>query len=282
MIFGNAAWGFRETPLEKQLQITRKMGLEHLELSIGGHHNDYVQLDAGDDMLKGARALFGKYRIKLISGSTGNDFTLASESDCLKELEKVKKAIDIAGKLGIIQVRIFAGFSPASEVTGKRWDRMISCLSKASGFASHLGLVVAIETHGGVEPKPEGVRHFFSTSSKPELLLKMMNVLPSSIKIVFDPANLGAVGLNEDDIIALYRKLKSRIAYMHLKDFRTVSGGLLAPCACGEGNLDWNKLMKDFSGFSGIGMIEYENTDDVEAGLKRSMEVLRKTVRGKG
>jgi sugar phosphate isomerase/epimerase len=275
MVYGNAAWGFRETSLEKQLQITREMGLEHLELSIGGHHNDYVQIDAGDDILKEVKALFEKNGIKLLTGSTGNDFTLESESGCLKELEKVEKVIGIAEKLGISQIRIFAGFSPASEVTGKRWARMISCLTEASEFASRLGVCVAVETHGGVESKPEGVRHFFSTSSKPELLLKMMNELPSCAKVVFDPGNLGSVGLDEDEIIAIYRKLKPRIAYMHLKDFRTVSGDLLAPCACGEGRLDWKKLMAGFAGFSGLGMIEYENTGDVQDGLKRSLEVLK-------
>jgi sugar phosphate isomerase/epimerase len=274
MIYGNAAWGFRETPLEKQLQITRGMGLEHLELGIGGHRNDYIQLDAGDEILQDARKLFNCYGIKLLCASTGNDFTLEPESECLKELKKVKSTMDIAGKLGISNVRIFAGFSPASDVTGKRWDRMISCLSESSVYASGLGMSAAIETHGGVESKAEGVRHFFSTSSEPELLLKMMNELPAGAKIVFDPGNLGAVGLDENQIISLYQKLNPRIAYMHLKDFRTVSGGLLVPCACGEGNLDWKKLMKDLSGFPGVGMIEYENTADIERGLRSSQEIL--------
>jgi sugar phosphate isomerase/epimerase len=278
MIFGNAAWGFRETPLEKQLRITKKMGLENLELSIGGHHNDYVRLDAGDEIIQEAKELFNRYGIKLLCGSASNDFTHESESECLQELKRVEKAIDIAGKLGIAHVRIFAGFSPATDVAGKRWDRMISCLSEASEHASSLGVSVAVETHGGVESGPGGVRHFHSTSSKPELLLKMMSGLPPEAKIVFDPANLGAVGMDEDEIISLYRKLKSKIAYMHLKDFKRSpsGGGLLIPCACGEGRLGWEKLMSAFSGFSGIGMIEYENTKDVQDGLNRSLAVLKR------
>ena len=278
MIFGNAAWGFRETPLEKQLQITAEMGLEHLELSIAGHRNDYVQIDAGDEILKGAKELFEKYGIKLCCGSASSDFTLEPESACLKELEKVKKVFDIAGKLGIANVRIFAGFSPAEKVTGKRWDTMMRCLTESVSHAAKLGMSAAIETHGGVESTPEGVRHFSSTSSKPELLLNMMAQLPAETKIVFDPANLGAVGLDENGIISLYLKLKSKIAYMHLKDFKDSpsGGGLLLPCACGEGRLDWEKLMKSFAEFPGIGMIEYENTGDVQEGLTRSLAVLSK------
>ena len=283
MIFGNAAWGFRETPLEKQLQITKEMGLEYLELGIGGHRNDYIQLDAGDEILEGARELFNRYGIKLLCASTGNDFTLASETECLNELKNIKGAIDIAGKLGIAHLRIFAGFSPAAEVTGKRWSTMRNCLCESSEYASGVGVSTAVETHGGVESEYGGVRHFYSTSSKPELLLNLMAQLPSEAKVVFDPANLGAVGLNGNEINALYRKLKPRIAYMHLKDFKPslTGGGLLSPCACGEGQLDWEKLMKEFSEYPGVGMIEYENTEDIRDGLKRSLEVLRKTDEGK-
>ncbi len=279
MIFGNAAWGFRETPLEKQLQITAKMGLDYLELGIAGHRNDYVQLDAGDEILRRVKELFAHYKIKLSYASASNDFTFESESVCLEELEKLKKAIDIAGKLAISNVRIFAGFSPAQEVIGKRWDTMIRCLTETVNHAIKLGVNVAVETHGGVEAKGAGVRHFHSTSSQPELLLKMIEQLPSETKIVFDPANLGAVGMNEDEIIALYRKLKRRIAYMHLKDFKDLPAGdgLLLPCACGEGNLNWKKLMEAFAEFSGLGVIEYENTEDIQEGLKRSLAFLSKS-----
>ena len=40
MIFGNASWGFRETPLENQLKATKEMGLELLELGIASAPDD--------------------------------------------------------------------------------------------------------------------------------------------------------------------------------------------------------------------------------------------------
>ena len=46
MNIGLAAWGFRETHLQKQLAITRSLELDLLELSIAGHRNDVLQLDA--------------------------------------------------------------------------------------------------------------------------------------------------------------------------------------------------------------------------------------------
>ena len=45
MKIGPAAWGFRETPLEKQLEITKNLGFSYLELGIAGHENDFLHPD---------------------------------------------------------------------------------------------------------------------------------------------------------------------------------------------------------------------------------------------
>ena len=47
MKFGNASWGFRETPLEEQLKITKGLGLEVLELGIANAPKD-LPLDTTD------------------------------------------------------------------------------------------------------------------------------------------------------------------------------------------------------------------------------------------
>lgn len=75
MQIGNAAWGLRETPLEKQLEITEKMGLDLLELSIAGYDKDFLQLSATDAQIHEVKRLFAKHRVKLECGATGDDFT---------------------------------------------------------------------------------------------------------------------------------------------------------------------------------------------------------------
>ena len=62
MKFGNAAWGFRETPLEQQLKITSDMGLRVLELGIENAPND---VKIGDDT-KAVKELYRKYGIELM------------------------------------------------------------------------------------------------------------------------------------------------------------------------------------------------------------------------
>lgn len=274
MQFGTAAWGFRETPLERQLEITRKLGLSVLELGIAGHDNDRLQVGASDADLAAVAALFRSHGVSLSCASTGNDFTHADETASLADLEKVKTVTTLAAKLGVRYLRIFAGFSPAEEVTGKRWDRMVSCLNEAVLHADALGVTLAVETHGGVKPVPGGIAHFHSTSTRPELLSRWLGEVSPHVRLLFDPANLGAVGMDEKAILALYQDLKPQISTFHLKDFKRVSATAIQPCACGEGQLDWGKLMPEFRAFEGAGFMEYEMTADIEAGLKRTLRAI--------
>jgi sugar phosphate isomerase/epimerase len=280
MKFGNASWGFRETPLERQFEITRNMKLEILELGIAGHANDYLQADATDDEIAKVKELFSKYGMKPLCASTGNDFTLPDEEACMQELDRVKQAVDIASLIRIKHIRIFAGFSPADKVTGKRWERQIECIKNAVDYAAPKNVVIAVETHGGVEGVSGGVKHYHSTSSKPDTLFKIIDEVGEGLGVVFDPANLGAVGLNNREIIEIYRKLEKRISYMHLKDFKIVESknpqaqSALLPCACGEGQLNWQLLLEAFSPFCGYGVLEYEQVEDIEEGLKRTLETL--------
>lgn len=273
MIIGNASWGFRETPLEKQLEITQNMGLDLLELGIGGHENDFLQLDASDQDIFKVKRLFRQYNVKLLCASTGNDFTSADENECIEAMENVKKAIDIAGRLGIEHLRIFAGFSPVEEVTGVRWDFMVKMLNEVLEYAQEHNVLPAIETHGGVEEYLDGIRHFNSTSTIK--LNEMLSELRYPVGLVFDPANLGAVGMNEAEIISLYQEFLPKISYFHLKDFALTPAGALKPCACGEGKLDWNIIWQAIKDSSCPGVIEYELTEDIEQGLKRTLQYLK-------
>ena len=61
MKFGNASWGFRETPLEEQLKITKSLGLEVLELGIANAPKD-LPLDTTDAELENVKSLYKKIR----------------------------------------------------------------------------------------------------------------------------------------------------------------------------------------------------------------------------
>ena len=266
MQLGNAAWGLRETPLEQQLAITAAMGLDLLELSIAGYDRDYLQLDADEKKIAEAANLFRKYNVRLDCACTGNDFT---GDDAPEQLARVKTVIDIASKLGVKLLRIFAGFRSDSEVAGPRFTRMLDCLRAAADYAAPRNVTLAVETHGGVMNNGDALIHFASATTRIDW---WDDILSTGVSINYDPANFAAVGAT--DPVAFYTRFKNRIKYVHLKDFRSVEGGVL-PAACGEGRLDWPKLMAALGDYDGPALIEYELPGDVEDGLRRSLAFLK-------
>ncbi len=273
MKFGNASWGFRETDLEKQLEITKEMGLCILELGIANAPMD-LPLDVSNQRLDEVKALYKKYGIELLTAATGNDFTNGSKDDVVK----VKKVIDICSYLGVKILRIFAGFSPVDEVVGDRWNNMIECLNKCADYADIKNVTLTVETHGGVNGFDDGVEHFNSTSSKPEVLYKMLSELKDTVMVNFDPANLNAVGVKNPEEV--YNKIKKKVAAVHLKDFAKLPSGHLKPASCGEGDINWKNVMNALKDFEGPLMFEYENVEDVKEGSVRCQKIINNIIKG--
>lgn len=267
MKFGNASWGFRETPLEEQLATTQSMGLKVLELGIANAPGD-IPLTVSDEELAEVKKLYDKYDIELCCAATGNDFSNGDKND----VEKIKRVIDICSILGVRYIRIFAGFSPVAEVVGDRWDNMIECITEVAEYAKDKGVYPVIETHGGVIAYDDGVEHFLSTSADEKTMYKMMNELPDNVKVNFDPANLWAVGNKHPENV--FNNLKDRVAVVHLKDFVPLPSGHIKPAACGESDMDWSAILESLADFDGPALFEYENVEDVEDGLKKCYDYI--------
>lgn len=268
--FGNAAWGFRNLELSEQLKITHSMGLHIHELGIANAPLD-LSLDADKNALDSVKALYQKYDIQLLCAATGNDFSCASDQDA----EKVKRVTDLCAYLGIRYLRIFAGFSAANEVCGARWDQMVCALNQCAEYAKERGVTLAVETHGGVNSFPGGeVEHFMSVTTDENMLARLKSELNPSITFLYDPANLYAVGEKHPNKI--YRLLENRVSYVHLKDFKTMPSGHKKPAACGESDMDWGEILCGLRNFKGVMLFEYEIPENLEAGLIKSYQYIKK------
>ena len=266
MQFGLAAWGLREESLESQLAMAQKLGVDLLEFSIANYSKD-LQLDASCEELDAVKKAFAEYGVRLECGCTGNDF---GGDDVDEQVAKVKKVIDIAAYLGIKYLRIFSSFCSDRFVIGDRFVKMCEALKTVNDYAKTKNITLCVETHGGVSGIGNDVIvHTHSPSTRIDYLQKM---LETGVSINFDPANLSAVGVTS--VIAFYELFKSSIPYVHLKDFRDVEGGVV-PSYCGNGRLDYKELMAVLKDFAGPVMIEYEPTEDVEDGMRKSLEFVR-------
>ena len=267
MRFGLAAWGLRETPLEKQLIMAKELGISLLELGIGAWKDDFLGADAAKEDIACVRELFCRHGITMECACLGNDFD-GDGADA--SLATSLKCIDIAGELGIKVFRIFAGFTPLAGLTPAMRQKELECLRTAAAKAASLGMVPAMETHGAVEPFADGVRHMASSSTHPETVAETLAAIPE-LALAFDPANLLAAGT---DPLAFYRRFSDRIKYVHLKDFVRLPGGGLKGAACGEGALPWQELLTALGKSDLPAMIEYEQPADVRDGFERSLRFI--------
>ncbi len=267
MKLGNAAWGLRQTPLEEQLRLTAAMGLELLELSIGNGADDPLQPDSDSRRIAEVRDAFAAYGVRCDCAATGNDFTC---DEAAAELAKVGHVIDVAAAAGCRYLRIFAGFASDASLDAVRRRRMLECLAAVQCRAAASGLVLTVETHGGVAVENGVHRYFASATTRCDF---WREILTTGVSINFDPANLAAVGIG--DPAGFFRRFRDRIACIHLKDFRDVPGGV-EPVACGEGRLDWDELLPVIRDFAGPVLFEYEPTEDIADGLRRSLAFVRR------
>ena len=270
MQYGLAAWGLRLTPLREQLAMTKRLGVRHLELGIAGFRNDLLQADSKNCDVETVRSLFLTSDLQPSCAATGNDFTQEKETDVWLSLKQTRAALQLADSLGIRYLRIFAGFAPVADVTGKRYDLLTECLKNVYEASKETQVLPVVETHGGVETLRDGtVRHFASISTEDETLEKLLNDIPD-MKLNFDPANLYVLG---KDVAEFYRRFREKIAYVHLKDFVRKGMGWI-PATCGEGNMDWPVLLAEMCSFEGPALLEYEIPDDAERGFADSLKFL--------
>ncbi len=270
MRFGLAAWGLRDTPEEKKFALAAELGVELLEISIAGYPKDFLQIDAGEKEIREEKRLAAEYGIQLSCACAGNDFT---GEDVEEQIRNVERVLKIASRLGVGQLRIFAGFASDSLMDADRTENMLSALRIVREKADGTGITLAVETHGGVICEKGVVRHYASAATRPDFWKRM---LETGVSILFDPANLCAAGaVDPADFFHCFRE---KIVGMHWKDFVGIPGGV-RPAACGEGMVDWPRLLEATRSFEGPVLIEYEPVEDVADGMRRSLAFLRENER---
>jgi sugar phosphate isomerase/epimerase len=228
MKIGTSLWGFRQLELPEVMAFCAECGITSIEAQAHAQAPKHFRLDMSDAELTLVRRLAAKLGITLHALALANDFTTTEAERMPGEIERVLAGLELARRLEITRVRIFAGWKKPADVDEAMILRMIDALSTVADRAADLGIRVGLENHGGITATSADVRRILDTVGRP------------SLGSLFDAVNF--VRCDEDALVSL-RALRSSIVYTHAKDLTPAK----AVCAVGQGTLPWAALVRELS-----------------------------------
>ena len=272
MKIGCGEWGFRQLPVPEHFRLAGKFGFRTLEFGIGGGQPGRLPAEPDVRDIANFRRLAERSGIDTPGCCLENDFTLTEAAAHAGMVATTLRQIETAHRCGARQVRLFAGFTPVANMTEAIWRRMIDAFAQADALCASLELSIAIETHGRITLIGEAAVHEHTVTTDPDFLGRLLRELPPRVGFNWDPGNLKAV--NPADRSCALPLLNGRINYCHLKDWRRSGQGWIA-CGIGDDDLDYAPLLRAVQ-YDGVFLIEYEPTHDLEDGIRRSLDYLRK------
>ena len=245
-----------------------------MEIGIGGPFPGRLPTRMSRKDVDSFIAMRGSYAIETPFCCLENDFTLPDASAHAANLEECLEQMRLAAGLRCEYVRLFAGFTPYQDMTEAIWGRMLSAFEQAERLASALGMAIAIETHGKIDMVDGCAVHTHTATTHRDGIRRLLEELPTRIGFNYDPGNIKAT--DKDDKRYALDLLDERINYCHLKDWIYKGPGFTA-AAPGDADLDYAALLPKIA-FKGVYLIEYEPTEDVVDGIRRSLEYLKRSL----
>jgi len=203
----------------------------------------------------------------------------------IEDADEMKAMIDntivwmrIATEIGAPVSRIFGGGLAKEKRTDPQarkavLPRIVDALAEVTKEAEQLGLILALENHGGLPCTGEEQVDVIRAIGSPNL------------KATIDVGNYMAGGQEGADGT---RVAASCCAYVHFKDYKkapsdaTPWGWDTEPCTVGQGDVDHLaclKILKD-AGYDGFVALEYEGKEDERTGVPASVRFMDEVMAG--
>ena len=266
--------------IEKQIEVTKELGWEHIELrSIEGTN----LTDISDKKFEEVYRKLNQAGVKVnCFGSAVANWAKdpRNKNSFKKSIEELKRAIPRMQKLGTKMIRGMSYGIP-KDLSPDNPELEIKIID-------HLKKMVKMCEEAGIIYLHENCMNYFSQSY--EHMDKLVETINSpNFKIVFDTGNpvmadnrMGEPPYNKQRSWEAYQHLKEHIHYVHIKDgvFIKETDGIFPEmdyCYPGEGNGEVKKIIKDLiqSGYDGgfsiephMGAVYHEDRNDSQAEAK--------------
>jgi sugar phosphate isomerase/epimerase len=224
-------------------------------------------------LIKNAIARHGR---ELSGVSMSNDFNKADPGEFKQQVDAVKQWLVVAAKVQAPVSRIFGGHipaekraDPAARAAGRQ--QILDGLGEVVREAEKLGVILALENHGGLPCTGEEQVNVIETINSPHL------------KATIDVGNYMQGGQEGHEGTKIAAGL---CAYVHFKDFikipdkATPWGWNIQACTVGEGSVDHRACLEVLrnAGYDGFVALEYEGIEDEVTGVPRSIQFMNRVM----
>ena len=174
----------------------------------------------------------------------------------------LQRAIQFASVIGAPVVNTDESYRPPWVVGDEAWPIMTYTLKAVLRVAERYGISIGIEPHQAISKTTDGLLRIASLVDHPLL------------RINYDTGNAYLAG---EDIYAGLERVGSRLVHMHAKDIsvehseaeRGKVTGTPVGCACGDGVVDWARVISIIRkhGFAGVLSVECGSPEQAERSL---------------
>ena len=226
-----------DKPFEWAVKAAAEMGFKYIEPMV--HFGRELMSEAG--YFHTVSMFDDPYRIKDACDAAGLKISglQAHGPLCRPEVhgEYIKLAVRVAAEIGVPVINTDEGKKAAWTTEEEDFVLIKYTLREALFIAERRGVKIGLEPHSQYSKTPDGLDRIYNLVKSP------------SIGINLDTGNAYLAG---QDVYAWLEHVASRLVHLHAKDIsishsdaeRGKVTGTPVGCACGEGVLDWERIIR--------------------------------------
>ncbi len=260
-------WKDEDWDIDRLTDEVAALGIDGIDYHVG-------LLGTQEGTVERIRAALERTGLVLSGFSLSTNFNLPDAAAFDAHIEDTLSWMRLAEELKAPACRVFGGGADRGDpkAVADGLERVLRALRVLAPEAERMGLVLALENHGGLPCTGEEQVEVIEAVDSP------------AVKATVDVGNYmqgGQSGVEGTEAAA------RQAAYVHVKDNKVLAapddrGRTFEACTIGDGDVDIPaclRILKE-AGFDDFVALEYEGTEPEETGVPRSVEYMKKVVAG--
>ncbi|MFD0960431.1 sugar phosphate isomerase/epimerase family protein [Paenibacillus chungangensis] len=262
-----------ELTLPGTVRAIAEMGADHAEIVPLG-----VVLPDEPALVEEIRNAASEAGIELSNYAIGANFADLNDEEWEKEIERVKKEVDVCAAMGIKRMRHDVASSKDLSIMNflNQLPRLAEACRRIADYAKPLGITTSVENHG----------FFIQQSDRVQALVNTVD--RENFRTTLDIGNF--LCADENPAVAVARNV-GIASMVHVKDFyyrpsyrnpgegwfNTSSGNWLRGAVVGQGDIDMPHVLRIVkeSGYDGYISIEFEGMEECRKGTQMGFNYVK-------